>query len=85
MGHRAGDVMLLTKSGLERDVQDRFYFSGPYRSWHGSPNRSDSNILFTVLQVGTSGAAIRDRVREVTQGTPSQLDVTNVILELAGQ
>ena len=85
MGHRAGDVMLLTPSGLERDVQDRFYFSGPYRSWHGSPNRSDSNIIFTVMQVGTGGAAIRDRVREVAGGTPSQLDVTAVILELAGQ
>jgi len=82
-GHRAGDILLLSYSGLGRPVEERFYFSGPYRSWHGSPNESDSNIIFTVLSGSTGGAQIRDRVRRVTGGTPSQLDVTRMILDLA--
>jgi len=84
MGHRAGDVLLLSHSGLDRPIEERFYFSGPYRSWHGSPNESDSNIIFTVLSGSTDGAGVRNRVRGIVEGTPSQLDVTRVILDLAG-
>jgi hypothetical protein len=29
-GHRAGDILLLARSGLERSIEERFYFSGPY-------------------------------------------------------
>ncbi len=84
LGHRAGDVLLLSHSGLDRPIETRFYFSGPYRSWHGSPTESDSNIIFTVLSGSTDGAGVRDRVRALVGGAPSQLDVTRVILDLAG-
>jgi hypothetical protein len=36
-GQRAGDSLLLAHSDLERPIEKRFYFSGPYHSWHGSP------------------------------------------------
>jgi hypothetical protein len=84
LGHRAGDVLLLSHSGLDRPIEERFYFSGPYRSWHGSPTDSDSNIIFTVLSGSTDGAGVRERVGNLVGGTPSQLDVTRVILDLAG-
>lgn len=45
-GDRAGDILLVTRSGAERDVHHRYYFSHTYRSWHGSPSRQDSEIPF---------------------------------------
>ena len=84
-GHRAGDILLLTHSGLERPLGERYYFSGPYRSWHGSPTRSDSNIVFTVLHGRADGDAVRARVRElIRREDPSQLDVAGLIAALAG-
>jgi hypothetical protein len=40
-GHRAGDVLLLARTGAERPLEQRFYFSGHYRSWHGSPTAQE--------------------------------------------
>ena len=37
-GNRAGDIVLLARSGLTIPIEQRYYFSGPYRSWHGSPS-----------------------------------------------
>ncbi|MDQ3034790.1 MAG: alkaline phosphatase family protein [Myxococcota bacterium] len=82
-GHRAGDVLLLARSGLDRPIEERFYFSGPYRSWHGSPAASDSRITFAVARASQDGAAIRTRVRESIGERPSQLDVADLILALA--
>lgn len=31
-GDRCGDVILMSKSGLNRPIQDRYYFSRPYNS-----------------------------------------------------
>jgi len=36
--HRAGDVLLLAKSSLERPIEERSYFAAHQRSWHGSPD-----------------------------------------------
>ncbi|HEU5207897.1 MAG TPA: alkaline phosphatase family protein, partial [Longimicrobiales bacterium] len=43
-GDRAGDVLLIAKSGAERPIEERFYFSSVYRSWHGSATEQDSRI-----------------------------------------
>jgi len=61
-GHRAGDVMLLSRSGAELALEERFYFSALYRSWHGSPRASDSHVPLVVARRGSDGAAIRRRV-----------------------
>src|SRR5690606_5195930 len=54
-GHRAGDLLLLARTGMERPIEDRYYFSGEYRSWHGSPGAQDSRITLAIARQGLSG------------------------------
>jgi len=90
-GHRAGDVLLLSQSGRELDLDDRFYFSGLYRSWHGSPRASDSHIPLLVARQSQEGPQIRGRVLDVLgRGQPdergerwhSQRDITPLLVAL---
>jgi hypothetical protein len=81
-GHRAGDVLLLARSGVERPIEERFYFSDRYRSWHGSPTAQDSRIPLVLARAGDSGEALRQRVQRAIGERPSQLDVTPLILDL---
>ena len=82
-GHRAGDVLLLSRSGVERPVEQRFYFSGPYRSWHGSPTAQDSHVPFILVRKGDSGERLRGAVAGVVGETwTSQLHVVPLILSL---
>lgn len=81
-GHRAGDILLLSRSGLERPIEDRYYFSGLYRSWHGSPARQDSHIPFAVARAGDSGVRLRELVRKATGDKPSQLDMVPLVRAL---
>lgn len=78
-GHRAGDVLLLARSGAARPIEERFYFSGRYRSWHGSPDGQDSRIPLLVARAGSTGAELRELVNSIIGGTPSQLSVTPLI------
>ncbi len=57
-GHRAGDVLLLARSGLERPIEERFYFSSLFHSWHGSPTAQDSRIPLVIARKNQSGAEI---------------------------
>lgn len=81
-GHRAGDVLLLTKSGLERPVEERFYFSDIYRSWHGSPTYQDSHIPLVVIRRNDSGEKIKSIVQKVVGSDPSQLDFVPLVKTL---
>jgi hypothetical protein len=81
-GHRAGDVLLLSRSGGERQIEERYYFSDRYRSWHGSPSGQDSRIPLVVARPGSSGAELRERFRLAVGDNPSQLDITPLILHL---
>ncbi|HEX2207092.1 MAG TPA: alkaline phosphatase family protein [Longimicrobium sp.] len=81
-GHRAGDVLLLARTGMELPIDQRFYFSSRYHSWHGSPTRQDSEIPLLVAQPGSSGAAIRTRVQRAAGPRPDQLGITPIILDL---
>jgi hypothetical protein len=81
-GHNAGDVLLLARSGLERPLGERFYFSGYYHSWHGSPTAQDSRIPLVVARADASGAQIRDRVRRAVGARPDQLSITPLVLDL---
>ncbi len=81
-GHRAGDVLLLARSGTERPIEERFYFSDQYRSWHGSPTGQDSRIPLIVARRGSTGVELRERVRELVGERPTQLSVTPLILGL---
>ena len=82
-GNNAGDIVLLTRSGLDRPIAGRYYFSAPYHSWHGSPSRQDSHIPFIVAQKDTSGDQLKKLVlARVFDPQPSQMDFTPVVLEL---
>lgn len=81
-GHRAGDVLLLARTGSERPIGERFYFSGEYHSWHGSPTAQDSRIPLVVARAGRSGAEIRSAVRSAIGENPSQLDIARLIRSL---
>jgi hypothetical protein len=81
-GHRAGDIVLLARSGGSRPIEDRFYFSREYHSWHGSPEWQDSHVPILVARAGHDGSAIRHRVDAVVGGSPSQLHVTPLVLQL---
>ena len=84
-GDRAGDVLLLAKSGLNRPIEDRFYFSEPYRSWHGSPSQQDSHVPIIVASPKAKGASLRELVLRVAGGNPSQLDIVPIVRALLQQ
>ena len=84
-GNHAGDVLLLARTGMEQPIEGRFYFSGRYHSWHGSPTAQDSRIPLIVAQPGGDGRQLRARVRAAAGDHPSQLDITRIILALLGR
>lgn len=81
-GNRAGDILLLSRSGLERPLEERFYFSGPYHSWHGSPTIQDSHIPFMLARKGDNGEKLQAIVNAVTGAFPSQLDFVPLVRAL---
>lgn len=81
-GERAGDIMLLAHNG-DRDIPDeRYYFASPYRSWHGSPSRQDSEIPFIVASPKFEAQQIRARVAALLGPAPRQQKVAEVLLDL---
>ena len=82
LGHRAGDVLLLAKSGEGRPVEERFYFGSPRQSAHGGASPGQSHISLLVARAGGRGADLREAVRQSAGDTPTQLDVTPLILRL---
>ena len=66
-----------------RDIPDeRYYFASPYRSWHGSPSRMDSEIPFIVASPRFSSQQIKERVASVLGPQPRQQKVADVLLDL---
>ena len=84
-GNRAGDILLLARSGAARPIEDRYYFSGRYRSWHGSPDAQDSRVPLIVARAGVHGADLRDLVRAAVGDTPTQLSVVPLVEALLAQ
>ncbi|HEX5633836.1 MAG TPA: alkaline phosphatase family protein, partial [Gemmatimonadales bacterium] len=81
-GDHAGDVLLLARNGIDRPIDQRYYFSSEYRSWHGSPSRQDSEIPLVVARADRTGEAIRAEVERAVGRTPDQLDVTPLVRAL---
>ncbi|HYH80779.1 MAG TPA: alkaline phosphatase family protein [Longimicrobium sp.] len=84
-GNHAGDVLLLARTGMHLPLADRYYFSGRYHSWHGSPTDQDSRIPLIVAHPGGDGRRLRARVHAAAGARPTQLDITRVILSLLGR
>jgi len=81
-GHRSGDIMLLAQYRAQDPESERYYFAARYRSWHGSPSRQDSEITFALARPASTGAELRRTLHDAIGDTPSQLDVTPLILRL---
>lgn len=84
LGHRAGDILLMTYSGELRPIEERFYFGSPRRSGHGGASPGQSHISLVVARQGTAGTDLRNLVFDSVGDAPTQLDVTPLILDLLG-
>ncbi|HLH77973.1 MAG TPA: alkaline phosphatase family protein [Candidatus Binataceae bacterium] len=85
-GDRAGDIILLAATGLNRPQSKRYYFAAKgHWSFHGSASIQDSYVPFIVAQIGGSGAAMEREVKAVLHGPPSQMAVTPLALRLLNQ
>src|SRR5208337_1485257 len=81
-GNRAGDVLLLSRSGLNQPIQDRYYFSAPYHSWHGSASPQDSHIPLIVARKDYPSAKLKRLVDKVVGSQPSQLALVPIVRAL---
>lgn len=81
-GERAGDILLLAHNG-DRDTPDqRYYFAEPYRSWHGSPSKLDSEIPLIVAHAQHDTASIARWVTPILGDRPFQRKITDMIMKL---
>jgi len=83
-GNRSGDILLLTRSGLNNPIQNRYYFSGPYHSWHGSASPQDSHIPLIVARQNYPSAKLKKIVDKAAGPQPSQLALVPIVLALLG-
>lgn len=83
-GDQAGDVLLLAHFGDRDQPSERRYFSAPYRSWHGSPSRQDSEVPFVVAHPGRTTQELEAIVRPVLAANPRLGAVTDLMLQLRG-
>lgn len=81
-GERAGDVLLIAHNNDRLPLAERFYFSPPYRSWHGSAGRKDSEIPLIVARRGWTSEQLEALVTRRMNGH-SQQDVGNLLVALA--
>jgi Type I phosphodiesterase / nucleotide pyrophosphatase len=81
-GNRCGDILLLTKSGLKRPIQKRYYFSGPYHSWHGSASWQDSHVPLIVARQNYPSAKLKQIVAAAAGPHPSHLSLVPIVLSL---
>jgi hypothetical protein len=80
LGHRAGDVALLTDFGAHRPVEERRYFGPRYHSMHGGAAELDSLVTLAVAGAPGSGEALGELVRRtLSADLPSLLDVAALL------
>ncbi|HVC44343.1 MAG TPA: alkaline phosphatase family protein, partial [Candidatus Binataceae bacterium] len=84
-GNRAGDIVLLARTGADVPIERRYYFAvTPHYSWHGSAGELDSHIPFILAQEGGKGEKMRAIVRKATGGAIYEKDLTPVVRAVFG-
>ncbi|HJU28077.1 MAG TPA: hypothetical protein VJ718_02845, partial [Candidatus Binataceae bacterium] len=84
-GNRAGDIVLLARTGPSVPIDRRYYFAGEsHYSWHGSADASDSYVPLVLAQEGDSGERLRQIVTHAAGAEPTELDVTPLVRALFG-
>ncbi|HKV55486.1 MAG TPA: alkaline phosphatase family protein [Candidatus Binataceae bacterium] len=82
-GNRAGDIVLLARSGMQVPIEKRYYFAAEtHYSWHGSADLHDGNIPFILAEENGSGERLRGIVKQVADDSPTELDVTPLVRAL---
>ncbi|MEO6420990.1 MAG: hypothetical protein ABIP39_16380 [Polyangiaceae bacterium] len=81
-GERAGDILLIAHNGDRATPDERYYFAARYRSWHGSPSRTDSDIPLIVAHPGQTSEALGARVTRILGSEPRQQKITDLLLDL---
>ncbi len=84
-GNHAGDLVLLTRSGNEAGIENRYYFSNHYYSWHGGLGRADSEIPLIVAHPRKTTAELGAIVREIAGERSDATDVAPLITKLLGR
>lgn len=69
---------------MKHPVEDRYYFSNEFRSWHGSPTAQDSRIPLIVAHGSRSGSEIERQVRGAIGANPTQLSIAPLVRALLG-
>jgi hypothetical protein len=78
-GNRAGDILLMSKSG-PGPIANRYYFAArPHYTWHGSADETDSRIPLVLAQVGGSGERMRKIVQANVGKPPSEKDFPAIV------
>jgi hypothetical protein len=78
-GNRAGDILLLSKSGAV-PLDQRYYFAAePHHTWHGSADEMDSHVPFVLAQVGGSGKRMLKIVQANLGKDPSEMNLTAIV------
>jgi hypothetical protein len=75
-------VLLLSRSGLQLPIDQRYYFSAPYHSWHGSASMQDSHIPLIVARKDYPGTKLKKLVDAIAGNEPSQLALVPIVRSL---
>ena len=81
-GTRAGDLLLLARTGLTIPIEQRFYFAHLFHSVHGSASIQDGHIPLVLSHEGCRGARLKDAMEHTTGEHPTTLRVTPMVLDL---
>jgi hypothetical protein len=82
-GNRAGDVLLLAKTGMTVPTAQRYYFSAvPHCSMHGSAENQDGHVPIILIQAGGSGVHMRDTAEKIAGHAPSECAITPIACSL---
>jgi len=85
-GNRAGDIILLARTGPTAPIAQRYYFAAKsHYSWHGSADFPDSNIPLILARESSTGDELRGIVQQAVSSPPSELDITPLVRSLFQQ
>jgi Type I phosphodiesterase / nucleotide pyrophosphatase len=84
-GDRAGDILLMARTGLKVPIAKRYYFAHLFHSVHGSGSEQDSHIPLILSHQGCSSRTLKKAMLGVTGEPPTQLKFTPLVLKLLGK
>ena len=85
-GNRAGDIVLLPKACMNVPIENRYYFAGmTHYSWHGSACEQDGHIPFILAQAKGSGEKMRTIMNKFGGATPSEREMTPLVVSIFGK